>query len=165
MTGSWKATGMLPRLGCVALAAALVGAGACDTGRRDVGEEGRQEREGEPALGARGGEERPGRPGEMARGDTVEVGLDEYSIRMPTTLPAGPTVFAITNEGTEEHNFEIEGQGIEESLESNLPPHETEILSLELEPGTYEVYCPVANHRERGMSVTLEVRPGGEPDA
>jgi uncharacterized cupredoxin-like copper-binding protein len=88
---------------------------------------------------------------------TTEVGLTEYQIAMPTSLSVGSQTFRVTNNGTTEHNFEVEGQGIEEAFETNLSPGETQTMQLNLEPGTYEVYCPVGNHREQGMEVQLTV--------
>ena len=63
----------------------------------------------------------------------------------------------VTNNGTVAHNFEIEGQGIEEELEQNLQPGATATLQVDLQPGSYTVYCPVANHREQGMELALTV--------
>ncbi len=88
---------------------------------------------------------------------TTEVGLTEYQIEMPTSLSAGSQTFRVTNNGTTEHNFEVEGQGIEEAFETNLSPGETQTMQLDLAPGTYEVYCPVGNHREQGMEIQLTV--------
>ncbi len=88
---------------------------------------------------------------------TTEVGLTEYEIAMPTSLSAGSQTFRVTNNGTTEHNFEVEGQGIEEEFETNLSPDETQTMQLNLEPGTYEVYCPVGNHRDQGMEMQLTV--------
>lgn len=94
----------------------------------------------------------------MARpGDQVEVSLTEYAIDMPTSLPAGTTTFMVTNNGTVAHNFEIEGQGIEEEFEQNLQPGATATMQVDLQPGSYTVYCPVANHREQGMELALTV--------
>jgi uncharacterized cupredoxin-like copper-binding protein len=96
----------------------------------------------------------------------IEVSLTEYDIEMSNPLyaieelssfPAGSQTFRVTNNGTTEHNFEIEGQGIEEAFETNLSPGETQTMQLNLEPGTYEVYCPVGNHREQGMEMQLTV--------
>jgi uncharacterized cupredoxin-like copper-binding protein len=88
---------------------------------------------------------------------TTEVGLTEYQIEMPTSLSAGSQTFSVTNNGTVEHNFEVEGQAIEEKFETNLSPGETQTMQLNLEPGTYEVYCPVGNHRDQGMEIQLSV--------
>jgi plastocyanin len=90
-------------------------------------------------------------------GEVVTVSLTEFAIDMPTEIPAGPTTFAVTNNGTVDHNFEVEGEGIEEEFEANLAPGETQTLELDLEPGTYEVYCPVGDHRDQGMETELTV--------
>jgi plastocyanin len=91
-----------------------------------------------------------------AQATTTEVSLTEYQIEMPTSLSAGSQTFRVTNNGTTEHNFEVEGQGIEEAFETNLSPGETQTMQLNLDPGTYEVYCP-GNHREQGMEISLTV--------
>jgi uncharacterized cupredoxin-like copper-binding protein len=85
------------------------------------------------------------------------VGLTEYQIEMPTSLSAGSQAFSVTNNGTVEHNFEVEGQGIEERFETNLSPGESQTLQIDLEPGTYEVYCPLDNHKDQGMEIQLTV--------
>jgi uncharacterized cupredoxin-like copper-binding protein/streptogramin lyase len=99
-------------------------------------------------------------PAVSAMGETVAVSLMEFAIDMPSELPAGPTTFEITNDGTIEHNFEVEGQGIEEELPENLAPGATGTLTVDLAPGTYEVYCPVGNHEDEGMRVELMVTEG-----
>ncbi len=94
---------------------------------------------------------------EAAEPTMVQVSLVQWDIEMPETLPPGPTVFEVTNNGTFEHNFEIEGQGIEQVFEQNLEPGETRTLEVDLPAGEYRVYCPVSNHAERGMELTLTV--------
>jgi plastocyanin/quercetin dioxygenase-like cupin family protein len=91
---------------------------------------------------------------------TVAVELSEFEIDMPETLPAGPTTFVVTNVGTIVHNFEVEGEGIEVALDAPLSPGESASLTVDLVPGTYEVYCPVANHHDLGMVVELTVTEG-----
>jgi uncharacterized cupredoxin-like copper-binding protein len=90
-------------------------------------------------------------------GEPVRVVLTDFGIEMPNTLPAGPTLFTVSNEGAVEHNFEIEGQGIEETFETHLLPEEVRTLQVDLRPGSYRVYCPVEDHPERGMAMTLTV--------
>jgi uncharacterized cupredoxin-like copper-binding protein len=89
----------------------------------------------------------------------VDVSLTEWSIEMPDTLAAGPITFNITNNGSVQHNLEIEGNGVEEKLDANLAPGESGTLEVTLEAGTYEVYCPVGDgsHREQGMELELTV--------
>jgi uncharacterized cupredoxin-like copper-binding protein len=31
-------------------------------------------------------------------------------------------------------------------------------MQVDLKPGTYEVYCPVANHKGKGMEMKLTVK-------
>jgi uncharacterized cupredoxin-like copper-binding protein len=92
-----------------------------------------------------------------AEGAAVEVVLTEFAIDMPTSVPAGTVSFDIANSGEMAHNFEIEGGGLEESLDEDLGPNQAETLTVELEAGTYTVYCPIGDHREQGMEVELQV--------
>jgi uncharacterized cupredoxin-like copper-binding protein len=92
-----------------------------------------------------------------AQATTTEVSLTEYQIEMPISLSAGSQAFSVTNNGTMGHNFEVEGQGIEEKFETDLSAGEAQTMRLDLEPGTYEVYCPVGNHRDQGMEISLTV--------
>ncbi|MGH9339654.1 MAG: cupredoxin domain-containing protein [Acidobacteriota bacterium] len=87
----------------------------------------------------------------------VQVGLSEYTINMPPSIPAGNTTFQVTNNGTMEHNFEIEGQGIEQTFPANLQAGESQSLQVDLQPGIYTVYCPVSDHRSQGMQLQLQV--------
>jgi uncharacterized cupredoxin-like copper-binding protein len=118
--------------------------------------------DGTPAEAAEGGIE-VGTPAAdagddtMMAGEQVPVSLMEFAIDMPDTLPAGPVTFAVTNDGTITHSFEIESADLEEELASELAPGETGMLTVDLAPGTYEVYCPVGNHAEQGMQLEVTV--------
>lgn len=93
----------------------------------------------------------------MVSGDEVPVSLMEFAIDLPSTLPAGPVTFAVTNDGTITHGFEIENESLEEELETPLEPGQTGMLTVELAPGTYEVYCPIGNHADNGMRTEITV--------
>ncbi len=93
-------------------------------------------------------------------GQPVQVILSNMDIDMPSTLPEGRTLFTVRNEGDVEHSFEIEGQGIEKELEQHLQPGEVMTIEVDLQPGEYRVYCPVADHADRGMETTLTVTEG-----
>ena len=93
----------------------------------------------------------------MMAGEQVPVSLTEFAIDMPTTLTAGEVTFAVTNDGEFTHSFEIENENIEEALETPLEPGQSAMLTVNLEPGTYEVYCPVGNHAEQGMELEVTV--------
>jgi uncharacterized cupredoxin-like copper-binding protein len=94
--------------------------------------------------------------GDKAAG-TVEVHLSEYAIKMPDTLPAGPTTFVVHNDGKKIHSFRIEGPGFSEILAKPVEPEMTESLQVTLQPGEYKVYCPVGSHENKGMKTTLKV--------
>ena len=95
--------------------------------------------------------------GDKAAG-TVYVHLSEYAIKMPDTVPAGPTTFVVHNDGKKTHSFRIEGPGLSEAiLTKPVPPQETENLQVTLQPGEYKVYCPIGSHEVKGMKMTLKV--------
>lgn len=92
-----------------------------------------------------------------ATGDQA-VQLIEYEIRMPQTIPAGRRAFHVVNAGKEVHSFEIEGNGVHVRLPSDLSAGSESHYAVDLKPGTYTVYCPVKDHKQRGMSTTLTVQ-------
>jgi uncharacterized cupredoxin-like copper-binding protein len=87
----------------------------------------------------------------------VEVKLTEFAIEMPRTAVPGEVTFSVTNAGTMEHNFEVEGEGIEKAFDTNLKPGETRNLQVNLPVGTYIVYCPVDDHKKRGMQLEIRI--------
>ncbi len=90
--------------------------------------------------------------------NTVNVSLVEFQIAMPDRLPPGPTKFIVTNNGEDSHNFTIEGPGGQRTLATEpLKPGAKAQMQIDLKPGKYVVYCPVFNHRDRGMKVDLTV--------
>jgi hypothetical protein len=91
----------------------------------------------------------------------VDLVLLEWLIDMPAEIRAGQVNFVVTNEGSEEHSLVIEGNGLVFELPAPLDSGESSILSAELPPGEYVVYCPVGDgeHREEGMEATLVVVP------
>jgi hypothetical protein len=91
----------------------------------------------------------------------VDLVLLEWLIDMPAETRAGQVNFVVTNEGSEPHSVVIEGNGLGFELPAPLDSGESSILSAELPPGEYVVYCPVGEgaHREEGMETTLLVVP------
>jgi uncharacterized cupredoxin-like copper-binding protein len=88
---------------------------------------------------------------------TTAVSLTEFQIEMPTSLPAGIHGFSVANNGSDEHNFTVEGQGIKTEFVTNLTSGQTQSMQIYLAPGTYAVYCPVGDHRAEGMETSLTV--------
>ena len=85
-----------------------------------------------------------------------DVQLEEYEIRMADVLPAGAQSLHLSNAGKEQHGFVIEGNGVHRESPT-LQRGDRSELSLDLKPGTYEVYCPVDGHRGKGMHRTITV--------
>lgn len=88
--------------------------------------------------------------------------LDEWAIDVPLdTLPAGRYTFRAQNSGSVTHALEIQGNGGEWETDGLAPRHTAE-LTVDLQPGVYEVYCPVSDtrgvHKQRGMHRTIVVR-------
>ena len=71
------------------------------------------------------------------------------------TVKAGEVTFNFSNPSGVPHAFDIEGVdgGEGETVQGDDAPP----LTVELEPGTYEYYCPVGGHRAAGMVGTLTV--------
>jgi plastocyanin len=90
--------------------------------------------------------------------ERVEIEATSYAYSPTTvTVPAGRVRFVIHNASDIVHGFEVEGQGMEEEIEE-IQPGATDSLTVSLEEsGTYEIYCPVEDHEQRGMIGTLVV--------
>lgn len=90
---------------------------------------------------------------------SVSVRLSEWKLELSQlTVPAGDVEFTVTNGGTMVHAFEVEGQGLEKTLEP-IAVGATSTLRLALAPGTYELYCPIGHgaHKKMGMIAHIEV--------
>lgn len=94
-----------------------------------------------------------------AAGETIEISATEFAFDPPTIQldQAGEYTFRLTNDGGSPHALEIEGAGIEEAATDTIGPGETAELTVELQDGEYEMYCPVDGHRDMGMEGTLVV--------
>jgi len=89
--------------------------------------------------------------------ETVEVSLVEWSVDLASEPAAGLIAFDARNDGTIRHSLAIEGDGTEGRLPERLQPGESGTLTVELDPGTYTLYCPVGNHRNEGMETEIVV--------
>jgi uncharacterized cupredoxin-like copper-binding protein len=92
----------------------------------------------------------------------VDVALLEWIIDAPTETRAGQVQFVVTNEGTEAHSLVVDSGGTTVAeLDAPLDPGDSTVLTVELGPGDYVLYCPLADgeHREKGMETELTVVP------
>lgn len=100
----------------------------------------------------------PSRQAPPPAAPAINVQLTEYAIEMPDTLTAGVHSFTITNAGTMKHNFAIEGPGVTQKLGSDLTRGDSAPMTVNLQKGSYTVYCPVDGHRGKGMTRTITVQ-------
>ena len=101
--------------------------------------------------------------GTTAAGEqTVELTASEYAFDpSDVSLDAGGSVtFRVTNDGDETHALEVEGNGLEEETEE-IAPGETGEVTVDLQAGEYEFYCPVDGHKDKGMEGSLVVGGAG----
>jgi plastocyanin len=89
----------------------------------------------------------------------VAMELSEFAFAPDTiTVGAGQTVtFALANVGANPHQLHIAGMGAEwtsDRLESGQSGSLTVTFA---EAGSYEMWCPVGSHRDRGMVGSISV--------
>jgi plastocyanin len=96
-------------------------------------------------------------PGEQ-EAEAVDAALVDFAIELDEdSFAAGTYEFAVTNEGDASHDFVVERDGEDVAATQVLQSGQSETLAVDLEPGTYVLYCSVGNHRGMGMEVTVEV--------
>jgi uncharacterized cupredoxin-like copper-binding protein len=93
-----------------------------------------------------------------AAGTTVAATESEFKIELaPTTYKAGTYTFNSTNAGSFKHNITIDGPGVEDEKTENIDPGKSGSVTVTLQPGTYEIYCSIPTHKDKGMDTTITV--------
>ena len=69
----------------------------------------------------------------------------------------GKVAIVLANPSDVPHAIEVEGNGVEAEGET-VGKGGVSKVAVELEPGEYEYYCPVGNHKDAGMEGTLTVK-------
>ena len=97
----------------------------------------------------------------FAQDEPVEVKLKEWDLGFKeVTIKGSKARFEIENAGTVEHAFEVEGEAGGQEVEFKSPilkPAEKFTLEVELPPGKYEAYCPVHDHKDKGMKAEIAI--------
>lgn len=99
----------------------------------------------------------------------------QYMTLDATTVPAGTVTFTVTNEGVKKHEFVVlssdtPADGLkmdgDEVIEDDyaaideigdLPAGETATLTVDLQPGHYDLICNIKGHYRMGMKTDLTV--------
>ncbi len=90
-------------------------------------------------------------------GEQVEITATEFKFDpSEVTTGAGEVTFTLRNDGSAEHNLEVEGNGVEE-VSDTIGGGESTELAVDLKPGTYEIYCAIDDHKGLGMEGELTV--------
>lgn len=102
-------------------------------------------------------------PGSQVSGTRVQVRMTEYHLApAQQRIPAGTVTFVAVNAGTMVHALAISGPGVGgERTPGLVQPGGSANLTLTLEPGVYELYCPVDGHKSLGMDTDVTVVPAG----
>lgn len=103
---------------------------------------------------------------DVSAGTTVVVTLEDNRIVVvnPDQIPTGPAIFTITNAGAQVHGLFLEGEGMNvAATEGTIAAGGTGSLEVNLKAGTYTLYCPVLDHRQKGEAVTLVIRSAASP--
>lgn len=98
--------------------------------------------------------------GAQAARDVEVVATDfDFDPERIQAEPGQELAVKLVNRGNSPHNIEFELPTGEKELENNVPPGQSATLRITAprEPGTYTFYCPVGNHRQRGMEGQLVV--------
>lgn len=88
------------------------------------------------------------------------ITLDDYLIRpQELRVPAGRQLtIKVTNRGRLGHTLRIRGVTKNILAFTTIKPGETKERTFNPAPGTYTMYCALANHEELGMYGKLTVR-------
>jgi hypothetical protein len=96
--------------------------------------------------------------GSQATATRVTATLTEFRIALSrTAFTPGTYTFVTVNSGRDLHALEINGPGVENQKTGNLQPGQTADLTVTLQKGSYDVFCPVDSHKQLGMNLELQV--------
>ena len=101
--------------------------------------------------------------GTVTTGAPVAVSLSEFAITPAAITVAKGGSLAVTNDGTMVHNLSIDGTGLKLA---DLEAGAAKTLDVsKLSPGSYDISCQVAGHKDSGMKGTLVVSDGSAASA
>ena len=115
------------------------------------------------AIAACGGDDGGGQPaqggGSSDDAQAIKLGADPGGAlkfdKTELNAKAGKVTIDFDNPAEVPHAVEVEGNGVEEESETITKGKAK--LSVDLDAGEYDFYCPVGKHREKGMEGKLTV--------
>jgi len=100
-------------------------------------------------------------------GNQITATETEYHIQLSQmTLQPGATTFVAVNKGKVGHSLEINGPGVSnQRIAGTVSPGSSKPLTVTLQAGSYEIFCPIDGHKGLGMDVHITVGGGGSAGA
>lgn len=98
-----------------------------------------------------------------ASGKQVTATETEYHIQLSQmNVQPGSTTFVAVNKGKVGHSLEINGPGVSNlRIAGTIAPGNSRQLTVTLQQGSYEIFCPIDGHKGLGMDVHITVGAGG----
>ena len=84
---------------------------------------------------------------------TITISETDFKLDpSPVTIAsAGTYTFEAINNGGTDHALTVEGNGLAETRTDSIAPGQSASITVDLKPGTYRMYCPIAGHQKLGM--------------
>jgi uncharacterized cupredoxin-like copper-binding protein len=104
----------------------------------------------------------PAASGPAAAATTVTATETEFKISLSqATFAPGSYTFKATNSGKFPHALTIEGPGVDKTSTAILTAGTSGSMTVTLQAGSYEIWCPVDSHKSKGMDMHITVGPSG----
>jgi uncharacterized cupredoxin-like copper-binding protein len=88
---------------------------------------------------------------------SVSATLSEWKVAVAGSVKAGTVTFNVKNAGTFAHNLTVDGPGVSDKGSGNIDAGSSGSVTVDLKPGTYELYCSIPGHKAQGMDLKLTV--------
>ena len=91
----------------------------------------------------------------------VQVGADEFGYTLSrASILSGPAIVQLANFGEDEHDLRLRRAGGTRTYRiGKVRPGKLGELEARFLAGRFTLWCSLADHRRRGMSATLVVKP------
>lgn len=89
---------------------------------------------------------------------TVTATETEFKIALSqSSFKPGMYTFKVVNHGKFPHNLTVQGPGVNTAASPTLPGGGSGEVTVTLQAGSYELWCSVDSHKEKGMDLTVKV--------
>ncbi|MGH3599541.1 MAG: cupredoxin domain-containing protein [Pseudonocardiaceae bacterium] len=102
-------------------------------------------------------------PSSQPASNQVTVQMTDFHLALSQqNFTPGTYTFVAVNSGQAVHAIEVDGPGVSDQQTDDVQPGQTARLTVTLQPGSYEMYCPVDGHKTKGMDTHFTVGGAGE---